>query len=425
MTRLKMSRNIVRKIVRKNKCRLCGGRGMELVLQLTPTPLADSYVTAEQTNNAQEIYPLDVALCRDCGNVQLLDVVAPEILYSNFIYETATSPGLVEHFRKAAGQILQRVHAPNAPKGAFAIDIGSNDGSLLEFFKSKGMNVLGIEPAKEIAKKVNESGIKTLPAFFTAGLAQKIKKDYGSAYLITANNTIANIDDLADMVEGISDLLAPNGVFVFETGYLLDLVQKCVFDNIYHEHLSYFSVKPLQRFFHNNGMELIDVERIPTKGGSLRCFVQHKNDPRKTERSVHSLIKLEEDFGLHNPKAFKSLADKLDNVRNELKELLDGLKAKGKKIAGYGASHSVTTLLYHFDIGKMLDFIVDDNPIKQNTYSPGLHIPVLSQKALYDKSPDYAVILAWRFAGQIIKKHQEFLDKGGRFISVLPEVEVR
>jgi 2-polyprenyl-3-methyl-5-hydroxy-6-metoxy-1,4-benzoquinol methylase len=348
-----MSRNIVR----KNKCRLCGGRGMELVLQLTPTPLADSYVTAEKINHAQETYPLDVALCRDCGNVQLLDAVSPEILYSNFIYETATSPGLVEHFQKAADGILRRL---NPPKNAFVIDIGSNDGSLLEFFKSKGLNVQGIEPAKEIAKKVNESGITTLPAFFTEVLAQKIKKEYGSAYLITANNTIANIDDLDDMAEGISNLLAPNGVFVFETGYLLDLVQKLIFDNIYHEHLSYFSVKPLQRFFHNNRMELIDVERIPTKGGSLRCFVQHKNAPRKTEPSVHNLIKLEEEFGLHSPKTFKALADKLNNARNELKELLDGLKAKGKKIAGYGASHSVTTLLYHFDIGKMLNFIVDD-----------------------------------------------------------------
>lgn len=409
-------------ITRRKTCRLCGGTNIELVLQLTPTPLADSYVSVDHVNDPQEVYPLDVSLCKDCGNVQLLDIVNPEILYNNFIYETSTSPGLVEHFQKAADDVLSQV---KPKKGAFVIDIGSNDGSLLRFFQVKGMHVLGIDPAKDIARKASESGIKTLPTFFTVDLARKIKNEYGHAYIITTNNTIANIDDLVYMINGIRTLLDPSGVFVFETGYLLDLVQKCIFDNIYHEHLSYFSVKPIQKFLRNNGLELINVERIPTKGGSIRCFAQHIDGPRKISQSVNNLIRLEAGTGIHHPDTFKALATKLNNIENELKHLLNELKAKGNTIAGYGASHSVTTLVYHFGLGKMLSFIVDDNPIKQNTYSPGFHIPVLPPQTIYEKKPDYIVILAWRFGEQIMKKYKAFLENGGHFVTVLPKVEVK
>lgn len=410
------------KVAKRYACRLCKSSDMIMVLQLTPTPLADSYITAGKLNDAQEVYPLDLLLCNDCGNVQLLDVVDPEILYSNFVYETATSPGLVEHFRKAADEIMQRV---KPQKNAFVVDIGSNDGSLLKFFKVKGMRVLGIDPAKDIALKAISLGIETLPKFFNSNLAREIKAKYGHAYIITSNNTIANIDNLADFVEGVKILLDKNGVFVFETGYVLDLVQKCIFDNIYHEHLSYFSVKPLQKFLQNNGLELIDAQRIAPKGGSLRCFAQHANGPRKVMQPVHNLIEIEAKQKLHEPETFKTLAVKLDNSKNDIQKLLNELKSKGKIIAGYGASHSVTTVIYNFGIGSILSFIVDDNPKKQGTHSPGFHIPVLPSEALYEKKPDYVVILAWRFAEQIIKKHKKFLDKGRHFITILPKVEIK
>lgn len=408
-------------VYRRNNCRLCGGHDLELVFCLAPTPPADDYVPAERLNEVQEVYPLDLFFCRKCGHAQLLDVVPPEALFGNYIYLTASSPGLVEHFRRYADQVLTRV---GPPRGSLVVDVGSNDGMLLKFFQEGGMCVLGVDPAREIARKATDSGIETLPTFFTLELAHRIKGERGPAAIITANNVFAHADDLADVTEGIRDLLAPSGVFVFEVSYLVDLIQGMVFDYIYHEHLCYHSVKPLDEFFRRHGMELVDVERIANKGGSLRGTAQLAGGPRQVSPSVAQLITLEEELGLHHSESFKLFATKIDSVKAELGSLLSDLRAEGKTVAGYGASATVTTLIYQFDLGEVLSFIVDDNPSRQGLFSPGLHIPVVGPQALYERKPDYVIILAWRFSKPILKKHQAFLAQGGHFIVPLPKVEV-
>lgn len=224
---------------RRDTCRLCGGKNLESVIKFENTPIGDAYVTEEHLDKKQEVFPVEVFLCRDCGHAQLLDVVDSEAIYREYLYKTSISLGLVEHFRKGVDSILDYV---KPEKGAFVVDIGSNDGSVLQAFKNKGMRVLGVDPAKEIAKKATEKGIKTIPEIFNLKLAKDINNKYGQAQIIITNNTFANIDDLDDVMAGIKEILAPNGVFVVETGYALDLLQKIVFDNIYHEHLSYFSV---------------------------------------------------------------------------------------------------------------------------------------------------------------------------------------
>ena len=408
-------------VFRRDNCRLCGGHDLELVLQLAPTPIADDYVSVERVDEVQEAYPLDLYLCHTCGHVQLLDVVDPEALFGEYVYVTSVSLGLVEHFRRYADALMRRV---NLPQGAFVVEIGSNDGSLLRFFQERGMRVLGIDPAREIARRATESGIETLPTYFTSELAHKIKQKYGPAAIVTANNVFAHADDLADMADGVCELLASDGVFVFEVSYLVDIVQKALFDTIYHEHLCYHSVKPLDSFFSRHGMQLIDVQRIPSKGGSLHATAQLAGGPRPVSPSVAELIALEASLGLDGPAPFKALATQLDGIKTELLNLLRDLKAQGKTIAGYGASATVTTLLHHFDLGGRLLFLVDDNPLKHNLFSPGYHIPVFPSQAIYERKAGYVLILAWRYAEPIVKKHQVFLFQGGHFIVPMPSVEV-
>ncbi len=390
-------------------------------MTLAPTAIEDAFVPAERLGEVQETYPLELALCRVCGHLQLLDTIDPEVLFADFIYVSASSPGLIDHFQKMAERLIARFELAPA---SLAVDIGSNDGTLLRFLKERGLRVLGVDPAREIARQATESGVLTWPNFFTKDLAVRIKREFGPAAIVTANNVFAHSDNLADMADGIGQLLAPDGVFVFEVAYLVDLIQQKVFDSVYHEHLSYHAVKPLVSFLRRHGMELLDVERVATKGGSLRATAQLIGGPRAASKSVAELVALEEKMGLDKPETFRAFAAEIDAAKSALLRLLTELRASGKTVAGYGASPTVTTLLYHFGLSPFIDFIVDDNPLKHGLFSPGHHIPVYPSQALYERKPDYVVVLAWRFAGLILKKHQAFLDQGGRFIVPLPKLEV-
>jgi len=408
-------------INRRTTCRMCRSSNLILVYQLAPSPIGDAFVTADQLSISQELYPIDMFLCRDCGLAQLLDIIAPEVLYSDYIYMTSSSSEMQEHFPKYANQVIESI---KPAQGALVVDIGSNDGTLLRHFKNHGLHVIGVEPAHEIARKATENGVKTIPGFFTPELALHIKQEYGPASIITANNVFANVDDLVSLTEGIRSLLSPNGVFVFESFYLADVIENMVFDFIYHEHLSAFSVAPVQRFFQHMGMQLIDVKRIPTKGGSLRYTIQLAGGPRAVSPSVASMLNFEESFGLYHPETFKAFLIKIDGLKQLTVSFLKKLKTEGKTIAGYGASITGTTLIYHFGIGEYLDYLIDDNPAKQGRFSPGQHIPVYHPKFLYERKPDYVVILAWRFAKQILKKHDAFLKQGGRFIIPVPDFRI-
>lgn len=408
-------------VYHRDTCRLCGGNDLDLVLPLTPVPIVDEYINAEHLKIVQDSYPIDVYLCQSCGHSQLLDVVNPKILYSDYIYLTTSSLGLVDHFASHAEEVTRSV---KLNEGSLVVDIGSNDGTLLKFFKKKGLRVLGVDPAENIAKKATDEGIETVAGFFTSQMAQDIREAHGPASLVTVNNLYANIDDLVDLTQGIHDLLAPNGVFVFESFYLPDMVRNMVFDFVYHEHLNCFTVTPLQAFFRRMSMDLIDVQPIPTKGGSIRGMVQLEDGPRGISPAVSEYVHREKTSGVTSQGFFRSFNADIQRVKSKLGELLSNLDTAGNKIAGYGASASTTPLIYHFDLGGYLDFIADDNPAKQNLFSPGLHIPVLSSEALYQRRPDYVVILAWRYVEPIVNKHQEFLGRGGHFIVPLPEVRV-
>jgi hypothetical protein len=408
-------------IYRRKTCRMCGSGNLELVFQLAPSPIGDAYVRADKLSIPQERYPIDLFLCRDCGLSQLLDVIAPELLYGEYIYVTSSSLGLADHFQRYAADVLARIK-PAA--GELVVDLGSNDGTLLRCFQNLGMKSLGVEPAGDIARAAMERGVETIPAFFTPDLARRIRCEHGPASIVTANNVYANIDDLQSFTHGVRELLAPDGVFVFESYYLADLIENMVFDFIYHEHISSFAVKPVQRFFASLGMELIDVLRVPIKGGSLRYFVQQAGGPRNVSPAVASLISREERLGLYSADTFHNFAAKIDGLKVQTRRLLDEAKARGEKIAGFGASITVTTLIYHFDLGGYFDYLVDDNPVKQGRFSPGLHLPVLPAEVLCERKPDLAVILAWRYFEPIISKQKRYLEQGGTFVVPVPELKV-
>ncbi len=406
----------------RDDCRLCKSSDLAKILSLTPTPPANAFVDAGNLESEQQCYPLDLWFCRQCTHLQLLDIVDPGELFSNYVYVSGTSPVFVRHFEDYAGEVMQLL-SPRSP--TLAVDIGSNDGTLLRSFKDRGCNVIGIDPAVEIAQNATAAGIETLATFFDRGSARKILETHGEASIITANNVFAHIDNPDEVVEGIKILLAGKGIFVFEVSYMLDMYEKKYFDMIYHEHLDYHTVRPLVDYFQGHGMELVRVQRVSTHGGSIRCFVQYEGGGLTGDGSVEEAVRLEKEKGLHDESMFVSFADDISSIGNELKTLVGELLQEGKTIAAYGAPAKATTLMYHFDLSAAdIMYIIDDSPIKQGLFSPGMHIPVRSSAELEENRPDYLLILAWNFAEPIIRSNQAFLDKGGRFIVPLPKPEI-
>jgi SAM-dependent methyltransferase len=409
-------------VVRRDSCRLCDGRDLELVLHVAACPPVDAYVTADLLSTAQASFPLDLFLCLGCGHAQLLDVVSPAILFGSYIYTTSSSPGLVDYFGSYVDDVMAFIGNGLRP-GDCAIDVGSNDGTLLRLLESRGLTVMGIDPAAEIAQAATASGVETLASFFTNKVAESLEQR-GRCALVTANNVFAHADSLGDMADGARTLLAHDGVFVFEVSYLVDMIDNLVFDFIYHEHLSHHSVKPLRSFLTRHGLELLHVQRTPSKGGSIRCFAQLIGGPRAVAGSVDQLIDLEAERGMAQASTFGVFAARIDAARAELGALLAPRIARGETVAGYGASATATVFLYHFDLGPSLQFIVDDNPVRQGRFSPGHHLPVLPAAALLQRAPNVVIVLAWRFADMIIAKNRAFLDQGGAFVVPLPVLRV-
>lgn len=406
---------------RKN-CRLCNSEKLCLCFKLEPTPPANAFVKKEHLDEPQTTFPLDVYFCENCYHVQLLDIVDPKELFENYVYVSGTSSTFVNHFEEYSKFIIKNYLSGDS---SFVVDIGSNDGTLLQFFKKNGCHILGVDPAKKIANNARKNGIETLPLFFDDKVSKMIQDKYGSADVITANNVFAHIDNLTGFITNVRNLLTHNGIFSFEVSYLADVIQKTLFDMTYHEHLSYHSVLSLVPFFESNGMELIEAIRVDIHGGSLRGIVQLKNGPYKIGESVKNAIKIEKGLHLDKADTFQKFAIGINEIKSKFQSLIIKLKQDGNTIAAYGAPAKATTLLYHFGIdSSTIDFIVDDSALKQGLYSPGKHIPILSPEAIYQKKPNYLIILAWNFTEEILKKHAKYKNEIGHFIVPLPTLMV-
>jgi SAM-dependent methyltransferase len=408
----------------RDDCRLCHSTAVDKVVPLEPIPVATPNIgmaDGTQSTLSRALAPLDLYLCRQCGHLQLMDVINPEVQYNNFAYTTSISLGLTEHFGRMADDVSAR--AALTP-GALVVEIGSNDGTLLRFFKERGMRVLGIDPARAIAQRATEEGIPTLPSFFTVELARSIRAEHGPAATIISNNTFANLDDLDDPAAGIRSLLADDGLFVFETQHGADVVRRMLIDTVYHEHQSYFLAGPLAGFFARQGMELLAVEHLPTKGGSIRGYAQHAGGPHKTDGSVAAVMAQEASGGLRDPEAYRRFGQRLAEMRERMASALAAETGSGHRIAGYGASVGSVTLINQFGLGRVLTFVVDDKPLTAALLGPDYRIPVVPADMLYEGKADLVIILAWRYAEPIMAKNRRFLDGGGRFAVPWPEFSI-
>jgi len=403
----------------RTTCRLCLAPALELAVPLAPSALADEFVPADRLDRPQPAYPMDLYLCRACGHLQLPHVVDPVILFAGYIYTSSSSPGLREHFERYADAMAELVPL----HGAFVVDIGSNDGTFLRALAGRGARVVGVDPAVAVAEAATAAGTPTIASMFTPDVAQRILDEHGHARLVTANNVFAHADDLGGIADGVRTLLDRDGVFVFEVAYLGDMIDGFVFDGAYHEHLCHHSVTPLRSFLDSHGLELLDVQRVATKGGSIRCFAQAKGGPRSVSPSVEEYVAAERDAGLLDVATFARFSERLDRLVTEVRDLLTSVRDRGSSAVGFGASATTTTLLHHFGIAHLLDAIVDERPARQGLFSPGFHLPVVGPDVLLGPDrPDVVVILAWRFAEAIARDHAEFLDAGGRFLVPCPTV---
>ena len=399
----------ITKFHKADYCKLCLSEQLELRIKLAPTPPAEWYYKPEDKNLNKFLVPLDLYQCKECGHAQLVDIISPDVLYSNYFYTSESSPGLKEYFEESVLEVINRL---NFDSNQTILDIGSNDGTFLKFFKNKGYRVVGVEASKELSKGAVADGIDTLNCFFDKSIIPKIISSYGKLDLVTANNVFAHNEHLSVMLDCVAAILSDRGYFVFEVSYLYDTIINNVFDFIYHEHVSYHSVKPLTTFMNRAGLQLFHVERTPSKGGTIRCFAAKKTNSRiKVNSSINDLIALEDSAGLYEKQVYDRMQINIKKYGIKFRENLQALKLQNLKIAGYGASATVTTLIHQFEISDFIDFLVDDNPVRQGTLSPGYHIPVLHPDAIEIENVDVVAILAWRFEDQIIARNRKLFSK--------------
>ena len=409
-------------VTHRDTCRLCNSKNVELVVNLEPIPLSENYSTDRKVSANAPRFPVDVYMCADCGHVQHLDVIDPKILWDSYTYYSGSAKGMPEHFQQMAGKFTR---IANPPPGGLVIDIGSNDGSLLKPFKQAGYRVLGIDPATEAVQRANDAGIPTIESLMTRDLAKRIREEHGPAQIICAFNVFAHADDLGEMVDCVRTMLASDGLFFFEAQYLLDVIDGVLIATIFHEHMSHHSVKPLVQFLERHGLELIAAERESRiQHGSLIGTVQLKGGKRPVDDSVRQLLALEAERHLADIKTLRDFNTKVKQLRERTASLTAKWKEQGKTIAGYGAARSGPTLITQLGLARKIDYIVDDHPQKVGKYETGDGIPVVPTARLYERMPDYMVILAWVHAQKIIDSNREYLDKGGHFVVLCPETRV-
>jgi SAM-dependent methyltransferase len=384
------------------------------------TPLADRLLNESTVHDPEPVCPLSVVFCPDCSLFQIKETVPPEVLFpSDYPYFSSVSEGLLRHFR---GNVAETRARKQLDDSSLVIELASNDGYLLQNYKSAGIPVLGIDPSEGPVREARALGIDTRENFFTAELAQKLKAENVTADIVHANNVLAHVAETNGFVQGIATILKDDGLVVVECPYVYDLIEKCEFDTIYHQHLCYFSLHALCTLFGRHALFVNEVQRIPIHGGSLRLFITKHDNP---EDSVRKLLSDEVEAGLTTSGFYSGFAESISAKRDDLIRLLDELKSGGARIAGYGAPAKACTLMAFMGLGaNYLDYLVDKSRFKQRLFYPGNHLPIYAPEYLLEDQPDYALLLSWNFAEEILVEQKEYRRRGGKFVIPIPDLSV-
>jgi len=405
------------------KCRFCNASLKQVFVDLGETPLANSFLTREMIDNEEENFPLKALVCNECYLVQLEEFETPKNIFSDYAYFSSYSKLFLNHAKNYVDMISDRLHIEQS---SFVVEIASNDGYLLQFFKQKNIPLLGIEPAKNVAKIAEDKGIETISEFFGKEFAEKLIKKHKKADLIICNNVIAHVPKINDFVSGLKVLMSEKGVATIEFPHLMELVKHNQFDTIYHEHFSYFSFFVMQRILEKMGLKVFDVEKISTHGGSLRLFCTHsENKVIKIQESVYDLLEFEKEKGMMEITYYQKFSKKVTSVINQFIEFCNDVKKEGKTIVGYGAPAKANTLLNCSKIKQdVIEYVVDLSPHKQGLYLPGSHIHIKSPEMIKKSKPDYVIIFPWNLKEEVIKQIEFIKDWGGKFVIPIPKLQI-
>jgi len=405
------------------RCRFCGTPLSRTFIDLGMSPLCQTHIEPDRLNAMERFYPLHAYVCETCYLVQLEEFASPDEIFSEYAYYSSFAESWLRHVEHYAGAMVARLGLGPA---SLVTEVASNDGYLLQYFRKRGIPVLGVEPAANVARAAEERGIRTVVEFLGEETAREIAAEHGRADLLVGNNVLAHVPDLNDFVRGLGILLKPGGVLTMEFPHLLSLIELNQFDTIYHEHFSYFSLTTAASVFRAHGLVLHDVEKLPTHGGSLRIYVRHATDAATTPSpALTSLLEEEEAWGVRDVRTYARYAGKvMETKRAILKFLLDA-KAEGKQIVGYGAPGKGNTLLNYCGIRTdFLSYTVDRNPYKQGKYTPGTHIPIFPPERIRETKPDYLFILPWNLKEEILEQNAFIRNWGGKFVVPIPAVQV-
>ncbi len=406
-----------------SNCRFCETPLQQTFVDLGMSPLANSYIKNDQLNKMEPFYPLHTYVCGKCYLVQLMEFESPESIFSDYAYFSSFSDSMLEHAKTYVQHMIDRFGFDSSSQ---VIEIASNDGYLLQYFKEKDVPVLGIEPAENVAKAALEKGIQSITKFFGTQTASELANEGIQGDLLIGNNVMAHVPNLNDFVKGLKIALKPNGIITIEFPHLLHLMEDNLFDTIYHEHFSYFSFITVKKVFETHGLKTFDVEEVTTHGGSLRIYACHsEDDSRNITQRVHSLINKEIEMRFNTLDFYLTFGEKVKETKRKILDFLVREKRAGKSIAGYGAPAKGNTLLNYCGIRTdFIDYTVDRSPHKQNQYLPGVHIPINSPEEINKTRPDYLVILPWNIKDEIMEQMSHIRDWGGKFVVFIPEVAV-
>ena len=403
-----------------SKCLICESEYQPFV-DFGDMPIANAFAKKEELND-EYTFPMKVGFCNSCKMVQLVEQPERErMFHENYAFFSSTSNYMKEHFKKFANSVTE---LQNLDASSFVVEVGSNDGIMLQNFVTDDIPCLGVEPSKNVAQVAREKGIEVITEFFDQNLAENIISTHQKADAILSANVMCHIPYMHSIYDGVKALLADDGVFIFEDPYLGEVIEKSSFDQIYDEHVFLFSALSISHLANMHDLELIDVEHQITHGGSMRYTIAHKGS-KDVSTNVYELVQREKELGLDTHSAYEGFADSVDKIKSDLVELLTKLKSDGKKVVAYGATSKSTTVNNYFGItSDLVECIYDTTPIKQNKFSPGVHIPVLPYEEFHASNPDYVLLYAWNHAQEIMEKEKEYMGDSKHWITYIPSVKV-